>query len=94
MLKMIRISLLWAAAALAGIGVPGAPGFAAAPPGTATPPAGSWQLIPLPDTKVPAAWVINTENGDTYLCGAGSSDDGQARVACIQANFHHARPPG
>ncbi len=90
---MTPTSLLCAAATLAGIALPGAPpAFAATPPGTATPPAGSWQLIPLPDAKVPAAWVINTENGDTYLCGAGS-DDGKARVACVQANFHHA-PPG
>jgi len=64
----------------------------------ATPPAGpgqgepgTWRLIPLPDTKVPAAWVINTTNGDTYLCGSGSHD-GQARVACIQARFPGMQP--
>jgi hypothetical protein len=61
------------------------------PPGPSVPPPGTWRLIPLPDEKVPAAWVINTATGATYLCGSGSSE-GRARVACIQADF--APQPG
>lgn len=88
---MTWTGLLRTAAVLSGLGMLAAPSVAAPPPGTVSEPQGGvWQLIPLPDAKVPAAWVINTANGDTYLCGAGARD-GRAHLACIQADFHH--PP-
>jgi len=53
---------------------------------------GVWRLVPLPNSKIPAAWVINTETGVTYLCGTGATQ-GKARVACIEASFppQHAK---
>jgi hypothetical protein len=84
---MTRTGLLSAAVGLGGLAMLAAPSLAAAPPGTApTPQSEAWRLISLPDAKVPAAWVINTANGDTYLCGAGARD-GRVHLTCIQADF-------
>ena len=81
--RMFRVAVVVAGAALLGA----TPGRAAGPP-AALPDseAGAWRLIPLADSHVPAAWVINTRNGDTYLCGTGALD-GHVRVACVEANF-------
>ncbi len=85
---MIRKRILPIAAILTGILMSGAPTVRAAGPPAALPgsPAGTWRLVPLTNSQVPAAWVINTENGDTYLCGAGSSE-GKATIACLEAVF-------
>jgi hypothetical protein len=48
--------------------------------------AGVWELIPLPDSKVPAAWVFNTQTGQTYLCGPAARR-GMAVLACIRARL-------
>lgn len=70
---------------------------ALAAPGAAAPPMhpntgagysapGTYKLIPLPGSKVPAAWVLNTETGQTWLCGAGTSG-GQAHLTCLPASI-------
>ena len=81
------------AAVLLGMAILGAPACLAAGPGSSPSVSqpGTWRLVPLANQKVPAAWVINTETGDTYLCGSGSSD-GRAHVACIEANFSNQSP--
>ncbi len=81
--RIVRLSASLAAAALLGAQA----SLAAGPPQDAQhAPAGTWRLIPLPDVKLPAAWVINTETGETYLCGSGAAQ-GKARVACVEASF-------
>lgn len=60
-----------------------------APPGMASAYSapGTYKLIPLPGSKVPAAWVLNTQTGQTWLCGTGAVD-GRARVTCLQADMN------
>lgn len=85
---MIRKLILPAVAILTNLLMTGTPTVHAAGPPAALPgsPAGTWRLVPLTNSQVPAAWVINTETGDTYLCGAGSSE-GKATIACLEAVF-------
>jgi hypothetical protein len=85
---MIRQRILTVAAVLMGLFITGTPAVRAAGPPAALPdsPAGTWRLVPLTNSRVPAAWVINTETGDTYLCGTGSFQ-GKATIACLEAVF-------
>jgi hypothetical protein len=66
---------------------PSAGGSAQAQPARGYSAPGTYKLIPLPDSKVPAAWVLDTETGQAWLCGPGS-DSGQARVTCLQAEMN------
>lgn len=88
---MTHSRILYFVAVLAGSVLIGAPlGRAAGPPtALADTQLGVWHLIPLENSKVPAAWVLNTATGDLYLCGTGALN-GRARVACIEADFPRA----
>ncbi|MDQ2804010.1 MAG: hypothetical protein M3Y41_15555 [Pseudomonadota bacterium] len=92
----VRETRCCAAAFVAAVLLCAVPSFAAGPPQSTSPrlsePAGTWRLIPLSNVKVPAAWVINTANGDTYLCGSTAAE-GRAQLACIEADFSHPASP-
>ncbi len=47
-----------------------------------TAPVGAWQLSNIPSSPVTAAWVINTQTGQTYLCVLANGG-----LKCGQAAF-------